>query len=83
MDNYHELHNYLKIFLEAYGHLKRLGVVNNKKDFTCQLGEFLVAELFDGKLAESSTQKDWDVQFSNGNRVQIKTQCKDFCVRCG
>ena len=38
----------LKNFHKSMADLKDLDVLINKKDFTCQIGEWLVANLYDG-----------------------------------
>lgn len=43
------LHNYF----QSLNSLKELGVVTNKKDFTSQIGEWLVEKIYCGKRAES------------------------------
>lgn len=53
-----------------------MGVIRNKKDFTSQLGEWLVAELYGGISAESSSQKDWDVKVGADLFIQVKTHAK-------
>ena len=62
-------------YFEALKSLKRLGVVPNSKDFTSQLGEWLVTTLFDGEKAISGIQKDWDINV-NGKLFQVKTHAK-------
>jgi hypothetical protein len=69
----------LKLAFENYFNalykLKDLGVTQNKKDFTSQLGEWLVETLYDGKRAESGIQKYWDIDTSIG-KIQVKTHAK-------
>lgn len=69
----------LKVAFENYFNalytLKDLGVTQNKKDFTSQLGEWLVETLYDGKRAESGIQKYWDIDSSIG-KIQVKTHAK-------
>jgi hypothetical protein len=65
------LHNYF----QSLNRLKELGVVTNKKDFTSQIGEWLVEEIYGGKRAESGIQKYWDVESSIG-KIQVKTHSK-------
>ncbi len=62
-------------YFEALKELKRLGVLPNSKDFTSQLGEWLVATLFDGDKATNGIQKDWDVKIKE-KLVQVKTHAK-------
>ena len=65
------LHNYF----QSLNGLKELGIVTNKKDFTSQIGEWLVEEVYDGKRADSGIQKYWDVE-SNIGKIQVKTHSK-------
>lgn len=69
----------LKVAFENYFSalytLKELGITQNKKDFTSQLGEWLVETLYDGKRAESGIQKYWDIDSSIG-KIQVKTHAK-------
>lgn len=48
----------------------------NKKDFTSQIGEWLVETIYNGKRATSGIQKGWDVEV-NGKLIQVKTHAKD------
>ncbi len=47
----------LKAFLKCLSDLRGLGVITNKKDFTCQLGEWFVSMLYQGERAVSGIQK--------------------------
>ncbi len=62
-------------YFNALNTLKNLGVTQNKKDFTSQLGEWLVETLYDGKRAESGIQKHWDIDTPIG-KIQVKTHSK-------
>ena len=75
MSTYSEIDKALKNYFKAYIELKRLNITTNKKDFTSQIGEWLVCELYGGKRAEKSIQKDWDVIVDN-KFVQVKTHAK-------
>ena len=76
--NFDAIQKALANYLEGWAHLKKLGIVNNKKDFTSQLGEFLVANLYQGTPSESSIQKDWDLELADGKKVQVKAHAKAF-----
>jgi hypothetical protein len=65
------LHNYFRSLYR----LKELGIVTNKKDFTSQVGEWLVREVYGGKRADSGIQKYWDIE-SNIGKIQVKTHSK-------
>jgi len=69
------IHNALKMYFEAIKELHILGVLKNKKDFTGQIGEWLVASIFDGDIAESGIQKDWDI-CADGKYFQVKSHSK-------
>lgn len=56
--------------------LKSQGVLRNQKDFTSQLGEYVVLEMFSGELAESGIQAGWDLIDGNGKKVQVKSHAK-------
>jgi len=62
-------------YFKAFNELKALGVTQNKKDFTSQLGEWFVENLYDGKRAENGIQKYWDIESDLG-KIQVKTHAK-------
>lgn len=70
-----EIEKVIKEYINAIQNLNRLGVLKNKKDFTGQIGEWLVESLYDGKRSDNSIQKGWDVKV-NGKRIQVKTHSK-------
>ena len=65
------IHDYFK----SFNRLKEIGVVTNKKDFTSQIGEWLVQEVYGGKRAKSGIQKYWDID-TNIGKIQVKTHSK-------
>lgn len=65
----------IKDYIIALQKLNKLGVLKNKKDFTGQIGEWLVANLYDGKRSDNAIQKGWDVDV-NGKYIQVKTHSK-------
>jgi hypothetical protein len=75
MDKYVEIKNQLKIFFKTLKELKNLGVTPNSKDFTSQLGEWLVMEIFNGERAQSGIQKNWD-GIVEGKKYQVKSHAK-------
>lgn len=58
----------------AIDDLTDLGVIRSRK-YLPDFAEWLVAQLYSGKLAESKTQKYWDVKIKN-NKVQVKAHSK-------
>lgn len=75
MNDYTEIQKALNYYLTALKLLKDLGVMTNKKDFTSQIGEWFVSELFDGDRATSGVQKDWDLKIGD-KFIQVKTHSK-------
>jgi hypothetical protein len=75
MKNYELQNSLIKKYIESLQALKEHGILNNKKDFTSQIGEWLVCELFDGEMAPSSIQKDWDMIIGD-KKVQVKAHSK-------
>lgn len=75
MANYNPIEVALKAFLQALIELRSLNIITNKKDFTCQIGEWLVAILYEGERAKSGNQKHWDIQFDN-KLCQVKSHAK-------
>src|SRR5688572_4739167 len=65
----------LKAFLEAMKTLRDEGILINKKDFTCQVGEWLVEMLYGGKRTRSGIQKGWDIDVE-GKHIQVKAHSK-------
>jgi hypothetical protein len=63
-------------FFTALNKLKELKIINNKKDFTCQLGEYIISKMYDATIAISAKQKDWDMKFTNCDRIQVKSHSK-------
>ena len=55
------------MFYNLMADLKDLDVLINKKDFTCQIGEWLVASLYDGERSTNGIQKDWDIKVGEKN----------------
>jgi len=62
-------------FFKSLKILRDEKVLINKKDFTCQIGEWLVEMLFEGKRATSGIQKGWDV-IVDGRHIQVKAHAK-------
>lgn len=65
----------LNKYIESLELLYNCNILKNKKDFTGQIGEWLVEELYDGSRAKSGVQKGWDV-VANNKFFQIKTHSK-------
>lgn len=65
----------LNNYLNSWQELVNLGVLTNKKDFTSQIGEWLISAIYNGERAESGIQKDWDVLVQE-KKIQVKTHSK-------
>ena len=65
----------LDSFFQAMKALRDEEILINKKDFTCQIGEWLVEMLYDGKRATSGIQKGWDIDVK-GKHIQVKAHAK-------
>ena len=61
----------LDSFFKAMKTLRDEGILINKKDFTCQIGEWLVEMLYDGRRATSGVQKGWGTVHVR-KHVQVK-----------
>ena len=64
MKDYKETNILLKNYFDALRALKNAEITSNKKDFTCQIGEWLVSEIYEGTRAFSGIQKDWDIDLN-------------------
>jgi hypothetical protein len=62
-------------YVNAIKELHCLGILKSKHDFTSQIGEWLVEALYDGKRADSSIQKGWDINVK-GYHIQVKAHAK-------
>jgi hypothetical protein len=70
----------LKNYFTASLRLRELGITINSKDFTSQLGEWIIEYYFNGKRASSGNQKDWDIKI-NDKKVQVKTHAKSASTK--
>jgi hypothetical protein len=65
----------LKTYFKSLKQLEVSGVLINKHSFTCQLGEWLVASIYDGQRAVNANQKGWDVK-AGDTYIQVKAHAK-------
>ncbi|MDD3876660.1 MAG: hypothetical protein PHT69_08570 [Bacteroidales bacterium] len=65
----------LKAYFDALKELYEEGILINKKDFTGQIGEWIVSSIYNGERAKSGVQKGWDVVV-NGKYIQVKSHAK-------
>ncbi len=75
MENFTEIQKALFDYLTALRKMRQLNIAPNSKDFTSQLGEWLIEQIYGGKRAESGIQKSWDVIVDN-KKIQVKTHAK-------
>ncbi len=62
-------------FLSCLQQLVNLKILTSRRDFTSQLGEWLIAQMYDAQLAESGKQKDWDMIVGT-EKIQVKAHSK-------
>jgi uncharacterized protein YabE (DUF348 family) len=62
-------------FLLCLQKLNELEIFNSRRDFTSQIGEWLIAKMYGAELAESGKQKDWDMKVGQ-TKIQVKTHSK-------
>ena len=65
----------IRTFLNAMKVLRDENILINKKDFTGQIGEWLVEQIYDGKRSTNGIQKGWDVEIGD-KKIQVKTHSK-------
>lgn len=73
--NYEAQERPIRNLVDALKALREGGVTSNKTDLTCQISEWLVKEIFNGTLASTSINKDWDLMVGE-KRVQVKAHAK-------
>lgn len=61
----------IKKYVQIIAELRDANILTNKKDFTGQIGEWLVAQLYNGKRATSANQKGWDACPERSRRVRL------------
>ncbi len=66
----------IRKYVEVLAALREDGILTDKKDFTCQIGEWLVEQLYNGKRAASTIQKGWDIKVGD-EFWQVKTHSKN------
>jgi hypothetical protein len=71
----------IKKYIKVLAALRKEGILTDKKDFTCQIGEWLVEQLYNGKRAPTTNQKGWDVKVgSNSGRLVLSlSKGEDAC----
>jgi hypothetical protein len=75
--NFSEEEKYLKMYLESMQKLIELNVLNTRRDFTSQIGEWLICNLFGGMQSNNGIQKDWDILI-NEKKIQVKAHSKSI-----
>jgi hypothetical protein len=59
---------------EGMACLRSLGIIRSQK-FGADFAEWLIAELFRGRLADNKTQRGWDV-LADDKRISVKSHAK-------
>ena len=77
MKNFKRTISDIETYRDSLNMLHELEVIRNQKDFTCQLGEWLVAQIYDGIIAKSGIQRDWDIEAKKG-LIQVKSHAKSL-----
>lgn len=62
-------------YIKAMKILREEQILLNKKDFTGQIGEWLVEQIYEGKRSNNGIQKGWDILIGN-LKIQVKTHSK-------
>ncbi len=75
MKNYEQVRKALFDYQNSWKMLNSIGVVKNKKDFTSQVGEWFVCQLYSGIPATNANQEDWDLMVDD-QFVQVKAHSK-------
>jgi hypothetical protein len=65
----------LENYFKSLKKLEELGICQNRRDFTSQLGEWLICELYNGKLAQNGKNPDWDMTVGT-QKIQVKAHSK-------
>lgn len=64
----------LDMIVSGMEQLRTLGVLRSRK-LASDFSEWLVAQIYEGELAQSKTQKGWDVRATN-EKIQVKVSFK-------
>lgn len=57
--------------------LRDEGVLRSHRDVDVDLTEWIISMLLGGRLAQSRTQRGWDVELTDGRKVQVRKDRKD------
>ena len=74
-DSKNEIGQAFADYFKALKKLRDLKILKNKRDFTSQLGEWIVSEMYGADFSSNGKQKDWDLKFGE-KRIQVKTHSK-------
>lgn len=75
MSDYEEIALAINNYVNCLKILAENKILLNKKDFTGQLGEWLVETIYEGERATSGIQKGWDVK-TKDKFIQVKSHAK-------
>jgi hypothetical protein len=72
-----EIKSALQNYFLSIKKLKELNLVTNQRDFTTNIGEWLVETIYDGERSKNGIQKYWDINATIG-KIQVKSHAKSF-----
>ena len=75
MKDYRKFDKAIKTYLNALAILRELRIAPNSKDFTSQIGEWLVEQMYDGERSLVGNEKFWDIKVGE-TKIQVKTHAK-------
>ncbi len=70
-------------YARALAELRRRNVVRSNNAPAGDYAEWLVAKALGGKLADTSSEKSWDVSLPSGQRIQVKARVTSVPLRAG
>lgn len=70
-------------YAASLAELRRRGVVRSANAPAGDYGEWLIEKALGGRLADSSSEKSWDVRLADGERIQVKTRLVSVPPRPG
>ena len=70
-------------YARALGELRRRGVIRSANAPAGDYAEWLVAKALGGTLADTFSEKSWDVRLTTGDRIQVKTRVVSVPARAG
>ena len=82
-DHHRTVQELLRGYARALAELRRRGVVRSANAPAGDYAEWLVAKALGGTLADTFSEKSWDVRLATDERVQVKTRVVSVPIRTG